>query len=182
MTGTVEGRAEQLEGHGMLEGWRAQGVLSSPSAAGCVQVCPSKHQIPVLTEVKHPGRGQRQTQHHFVHFPPLLPGESQESAGEGSLQVRATSFIHELLSCSSSSLEHPMDETPQRSHKRAPQPQILPLPRGLQLFAALPPLECDAKAGSELSVLPPGVRASPEPLAELGQRILPGPKKFPVSR
>lgn len=108
-------------------------------------------------------------------FPPLFwsgrkPGN--ESSGEGIPQVGAASFIPVLLSCSgpSASLEHPMDKTPQRSDKKAPQPQIFPLSRGLRLFPALPPHAWDANAGSELSVLPPDVGASPEPLAGLGQR------------
>lgn len=152
MTGTVEGMAEQLEGHRLLEGWRAQRVLSSPGLCpGLSLQCP---QIPAWAEDKHPGRGQRQTQHHFVPLPPLLWNgrkSGNESAGEGRFQVGAAPFFPVLLFCSSAGLEHPMDET-----KGPLSPMFSPSPSGCSFF--LPSLHVwDANAGSELSILPPDV-------------------------
>lgn len=74
----------------------------------CCCLCPGfslqRPQIPSWTETKHSRRGQRQIQHYFVPSPHSFRerNSGNESAGEGSLQVGANSFIHVLLSYPSS--------------------------------------------------------------------------------
>lgn len=165
-----------------------EGTGSAELSKRC-RLCPGlslQHpQIPVWTEAKHPG-----TNPTFVPFPPLFrsgrkPGN--ESSGEGSLQAGAASFIPVLLSCSgpSASLEHPMDKTPQRSDKKAPQPQIFPVPRGLRLFSCPPSARVGCKR--RLRALRPPSRCWSQPGAARWARAAPGasgpgPDKFPVSR
>lgn len=133
-------------------------MLSSPGLCpGLSLQCPL---IPAQAEAKHPKRGQRKTQHHFVPLP--LSCRVKESQEMKVLERGAPVLLqlqHENI------LEHPMDET------KGPLSLRFSPSRGCCSFF-LPSLlhVWDANAGSEVSVLPPDVGASPEPLAEPGQR------------